>query len=89
MIHVKLYLDKRSQKNDVSFPIKIGISNLGKNFHISTGVSCYEDNWENGTIGKAETNYNTKNTIIHKKVNQINLLLIDLERKGIKNISNA
>lgn len=83
MIHVRLYLDNRSKKRDGSYPVKIGVTHMGKDFLVSTGVSCNMDNWIDGSIIKGEPNYKTKNSILHNQVNKINLLLLDLERKGV------
>lgn len=83
MIHVRLYLDNRSIKKDGSCPVKIGVTHMGKDFLVSTGVSCNSENWNDGSILKGEPNYKTKNSILHNQVNKINLLLLDLDRKGI------
>jgi len=88
MIYIRLYLDTRSSKMDESCPVKIGITNMGKDFLISTGISCNEDNWIDGQVTRDEPNYRTKNSALHNKVNQINMLIMDLERRNI-NPSNA
>ncbi len=89
MITIKIYLDTRRQKDDGSCPIKIRVTNNGKDFLISTGISCKKENWFNNEIGKEESSYKAKNTSIHNKINTINLLLIDLERKGLGNTPNS
>ena len=88
MIYVRLYLDNRSRKLDGTCPVKIGVTNMGSDFLISTGVSCNPENWIDGVVTKDEPNYRTKNSLLHNKVNQINLLLLDLERNNI-NPSNT
>lgn len=88
MITLKTYLDTRRQKENGSYPVKIRVSQNGKDFLISTGISCLEENWQEGKIGRGEVGYQAKNTQLHNKINIINLLLIDLERKGLS-YSNA
>lgn len=83
MIHVRVYLDNRSRKQDGTSPVKIGVTHMGRDFLVSTGVSCRPENWSDGSVARGEPNYKTKNSLLHNKVNQINLLLLDLERKGL------
>lgn len=83
MITLKTYLDTRRQKANGSYPIKIRVTQNGKDFLVSTGISCLEQNWDEDKISRGEVGYQAKNTKLRNKLNIIDMLLIDLERKGL------
>lgn len=60
MVNVRLYLDTRRPKKDGSCVIKIGLAQDGKNYFISTGVSCFEKNWQEEKVGRGEVGYQAK-----------------------------
>ncbi|MDR0348494.1 MAG: hypothetical protein LBH90_03245 [Tannerella sp.] len=47
MASVKFYLDKRSKKQDGTFPLKLTVTHK-KPFHIPLGISIPEENWIDG-----------------------------------------
>ncbi len=84
MIKVKLCLDKRSQKKDGSFPIKIYVSNNRKVFYVNTGFSALENCWINNELTPDIPNFRSKNSRIREMYNQVDdiVLTVERERKG-------
>jgi hypothetical protein len=64
MANVKFYLDKRAQKQDGTYPLKLFISHNEKKFFVSLNVSIPKENWigdkiEGDIVNKNSLNNNT------------------------------
>lgn len=78
MAAVKLYLDKRSQKKDETFPLKMLISHRGEVL-LSLGISILENQWENNII----CNHPKKsylNKVLSHRLLQANNIILELKK---------
>lgn len=81
MATVRLNLDKRSQKKNGTYPIKIYVTHM-KTFRIGTEFSSLEERWHDGKFNSKEPNYKVKNYSMQSTVRKIEYLIMSLEENG-------
>ena len=81
MASVKFYLDKRSQKTDGTYPLKLTVTHI-QPFHVNLDISVHQENW----IGdKIEGNIKNKvflNNYIKNRYIEVENLLLRLKLEG-------
>ena len=83
MATVKLHLDKRTQKKDGNYPLKLAINHKTETYFVSLGVFIPKENWIGGKIEGSIQNKNYLNKYLSDRLTQAQnlLLLLKLERK--------
>lgn len=84
MASVKLYLDKRAQKKDGTYPLKLTITHK-KPFHIPLDVSIPPENWIGGRIEGDIPNAKFLNSYIKASLTSVENYLLNLKLRGILN----
>ena len=81
MAVVSIYLDKRREKKDGTFPVKLYV-NHSKKFLIKTPFSSTEEHWSGTQFAKSEPNYKAKNISLRNLLNKAEEVIYGLERDG-------
>jgi integrase len=81
MASVKFYLDKRSKKQDGTYPLKLTVTHK-KAFHISLGVSVPEENWVSDRIEGNFKNRVSTNSYLRARFSAVENLLRTLALVG-------
>lgn len=81
MASVKFFLDKRAQKKDGSFPLKLTVTHK-KPFHISLNVSIPEENWIDDRIEGDIKNRRFLNNYIQAQFTKVQNMLLRLSLDG-------
>ncbi len=81
MATVSFYLDRRREKKDGTFPIKLYVNHNGR-FYIKTEFSAMEVNWEGNQFSKSEPNSKVKNISLRNLMNKAEDVVYSLEREG-------
>lgn len=82
MASVKFYLDKRTQKKDGSYPLKLTVTHK-KPFHISLNVSVHEKNWINNRIEGNIPNRKFLNSYLQTQLSNVQNTILKLSLDGI------
>ena len=82
MATVKLHLDKRTQKKDGTYPLKLAINHKTETYFVSLGVSVPNENWIGGKVEGNIKNKNYLNGYLSDRLTQANNLLLLLKLEG-------
>lgn len=81
MATVKFFLDKRRQKNDGTYPIKLNVSH-NKRMVIATQLSALETEWNGNEYSARARNYKPRNIVAREIINKAEMVILTLEQQG-------
>lgn len=80
MATVKFFLDKRRQKKDGTYPIKLNVSH-NKRMVISTQLSALETEWNGNEYSARARNYKPRNIVAREIINKAEMVIFTLEQQ--------
>lgn len=81
MATVKFYLDKRRQKKDGTYPIKLNVFH-NKQIMIATQLSASEKEWNGNEYSVRAQNYKPRNIVARGIINKAEIVILTLEQQG-------
>ncbi|WP_288861252.1 site-specific integrase [uncultured Bacteroides sp.] len=81
MATVKFYLDKRREKKDGTYPIKLNVFH-NRQMIISTQFSAAENEWDGNEFSKGSQNYKPRNIAVRSLMNKAETVIFNLEQEG-------
>ena len=81
MATVKFYLDKRRQKKDGTYPIKLNVFH-NKQIMIATQLSASEKEWNGNEYSVRAQNYKPRNIVARGIINKAEIVILRLEQQG-------
>ncbi len=81
MATVKFYLDKRRQKKDGTYPIKLNVFH-NKQIMIATQLSASEKEWNGNEYSVRAQNYKPRNIVARGIINKAETVILTLEQQG-------
>lgn len=81
MATVKFYLDKRRQKKDGTYPIKLNVFH-NKQIMIATQLSASEKEWNGNEYSARAQNYKPRNIAARGIINKAETVILTLEQQG-------
>lgn len=81
MATVKFYLDKRRQKKDGTYPIKLNVFH-NKQIMIATQLSASEKEWNGNEYSVHARNYKPRNIAARGIINKAETVILTLEQQG-------
>lgn len=81
MATVKFYLDKRRQKKDGTYPIKLNVFH-NKQIMIATQLSASEKEWNGNEYSVRAQNYKPRNIVARGIINKAETVIFTLEQQG-------
>lgn len=81
MATVKFYLDKRRQKKDGTYPIKLNVFH-NKQIMIATQLSASEKEWNWNEYSVRAQNYKPRNIVARGIINKAEIVILTLEQQG-------
>lgn len=80
MATVKFFLDKRRQKKDGTYPIKLNVSH-NKRMVIATQLSALETEWNGNEYSARARNYKPRNIVAREIINKAEMVIFTLEQQ--------
>lgn len=80
MATVKFYLDKRRQKKDGTYPIKLNVFH-NKQIMIATQLSASEKEWNGNEYSVRAQNYKPRNIVARRIINKAETVIFTLEQQ--------
>lgn len=81
MATVKFCLDKRREKKDGTYPIKLNVFH-NRQMIISTQFSAAENEWDGNEFSKGSQNYKPRNIAVRSLMNKAETVIFNLEQEG-------
>ena len=81
MANASFYLDKRSEKKDGTFPVKIYVKHRSK-FLLSTDFSATEETWAGNEYNRKEPNFRNRNSVLRALITRVEDAILELEKNG-------
>lgn len=81
MATIKFYLDKRRQKKDGTYPIKLNVFH-NRQIIISTQLSASETDWNGNEYSARARNYKIRNVVARGIINKAETVILTLEQQG-------
>lgn len=89
MATVKFYLDKRRQKKDGTYPLKLNVFH-NKQIMIATQLSASDKEWAGNEYSVRAQNYKPRNIVARGIINKAETLILTLEQQGkLKSTTDA
>lgn len=79
MATVKFYLDKRREKKDGTYPIKLNVFH-NRQMIRSTQFSAAENEWDGNEFSKGSQNYKPRNIAVRSLMNKAETVIFNLEQ---------
>lgn len=89
MATVKFYLDKRRQKKDGAYPLKLNVFH-NKQTMIATQLSASDKEWAGNEYSVRAQNYKPRNIVARGIINKAETVILTLEQQGkLKSTTDA
>lgn len=89
MATVKFYLDKRRQKKDGTYPLKLNVFH-NKQIMIATQLSASDKEWAGNEYSMRAQNYKPRNIVARGIINKAETVILTLEQQGkLKSTTDA
>lgn len=89
MATVKFYLDKRRQKKDGTYPLKLNVFH-NKQIMIATQLSASDKEWAGNEYSVRAQNYKPRNIVARGIINKAETVILTLEQQGkLKSTTDA